>query len=153
LFAVDVVEWARSLGQRALQRALPCRTEVLLLQHLRSAIHRLRLVHLTDPERALLGRVLNGAARDTEEQMPAQLRPLIEPALTESGIRPRNYPERLALHKRVEELLDRVSARGVFTLGDLRHALSRSNLKMSDLSGPVECVWGDALLQANRRLA
>src|SRR5205085_1760514 len=48
---------------------------------------------------------------------------------------------------------DRVVGSGFLTLGDLRDALSRNQLKLPDLTGPGEFFGGDPLLRANRGLA
>jgi hypothetical protein len=46
-----------------------------------------------------------------------------------------------------------VCDRGFIRLGDLRDAISRNQLKMPDLRGPVELIRGDPLLRADERLA
>ena len=43
--------------------------------------------------------------------------------------------------------------RGFLSMGDLRDALSRNALKLPDIGGPGTLVFGDPLLQADRRLA
>ena len=50
-------------------------------------------------------------------------------------------------------MLDRLAERGFLHIGDLRDAISRNNLKLPDLSGPVGFLRGDQLLQADRRMA
>jgi hypothetical protein len=78
---------------------------------------------------------------------------VVAATLEEIGLAPQNIPERIAFGKMVEELLDGVANRGFLTMGDLRDAISRSNLKISDLSGPKEFFLGDKLLQADRQLS
>ena len=68
-------------------------------------------------------------------------------------VRPANLPERVAYNKLVEEMLDPIVARGFTTLGDLRDAASRGNLKLSDVASPAEFLRGDRLLQSDRELA
>src|SRR5262249_4518068 len=68
-------------------------------------------------------------------------------------LRPGNLPESVARDKLTEELVDLIVARGYLTMGDLRDALSRNQLKLPDLSGPAELALGDQLLRANRRPA
>src|SRR5205814_6804986 len=41
VYALDVVEWALSLGRRPIKRLLPHQREVLMTKHLRSAARRL----------------------------------------------------------------------------------------------------------------
>ena len=45
------------------------------------------------------------------------------------------------------------SSAAFFTLGDLRDALSRNNLKQPDFAGAADFLRGDALLRADGRLA
>ena len=66
---------------------------------------------------------------------------------------PQNLPERVARKKLVEELLDQIGERGFLTMGDLRDAISRNNLKLPDLSEPLDFFRGDQLLRADRKLA
>src|SRR5262249_18432867 len=73
-------------------------------------------------------------------------------ALREVGLRPEDVPEQAALAKVVEELLDQATAHGFLSLGALRDALSRNQMKLADLSGPGELFRGDALLAADARL-
>ncbi|MGL5094089.1 MAG: hypothetical protein ACRDD1_00775, partial [Planctomycetia bacterium] len=53
----------------------------------------------------------------------------------------------------IEELLDRIVETGFLSMGDLRDALSRSNLKLPDVAGVGDLAFGDALLRLNDRLA
>ncbi|HEY1189271.1 MAG TPA: hypothetical protein VGE74_16585, partial [Gemmata sp.] len=54
--------------------------------------------------------------------------------------------------KTVAELLDRVCDRGFLRFGNLRDAVARNQMKLPDLSGPVEFVTGDPLLRADTNL-
>ena len=69
------------------------------------------------------------------------------------GLTPQNLPERVARKKLVEELLDQIGERGFLTMGDLRDAISRNNLKLPDLSEAARFLRGDQLLRADRKLA
>jgi hypothetical protein len=153
LFAVDLVEWALSLFQRPLRRPVPCQRQVLLLKHLRSAGRRLKSARLTDPDRQRLNQLFYGAVLHCEERLRQSFRPVIHNALEEIGVRPENLPERVALNKIMEEMLDRIVERGFVGMGDLRDALSRNNLKMPDLAGLGEFMRGDRLICANRCFA
>jgi hypothetical protein len=53
----------------------------------------------------------------------------------------------------VEELLDRIVETGRLGIGDLRDALARNRLKLTDLSGPIQFFTGDPLIRINRQLA
>jgi len=153
IYTVDLMGCATSFGQRPIKRALPNQREVLMSKHLRSATRRLVTSRLTGQERRQLSRLLHEAAHSSEHQMRTRLRPLVESTLEEVELTPQNIPERIAFGKMVEELLDGVANRGFLTMGDMRDAISRSNLKLSDLSGPKQFFRGDKLLQADSQLS
>lgn len=152
-YTVDLLGYMTSFGRRPIKRELPNQREVLMSKHLRSATRRLVASRLTGQERRRLSRLLHEAAHSSEHQMRTRLRPLAETTLEEVGLTPQNLPERIAFGKMVEELLDGVANRGFLTMGDLRDAISRSNLKIGDLSGPMEFFRGDKLLQADRQFS
>jgi hypothetical protein len=153
VYAVDLVEWAVSLGRRPVKRPVPCQRDVLLLKHLRSAGQRLKAARVSEPYRRRLAGLLQAAVRSAERHVRDRFRPLIRGVLEEVGMAPQNLPEQAALHQLTEELLDRACARGFLTMGDLRDAISRNNLKLPDLAGVREFWHGDRLLRANRGLA
>lgn len=153
IYTVDLVGWVASFGHRPIKRELPNQREVLMSKHLRSATRRLVASKLTGLERRRLSHLLHDAAESAERQMRTRLRPLTVDALEEVGLVPETLPDRVAFAKKVEELLDGVAHRGFLTMGDLRDAISRSNLKLSDLSGPAEFVVGDKLLKADYQLS
>lgn len=152
IYAVDLVEWATSLGRRPIQRLLPNHQEVLMVQHLRGSARHLTAARLPEVDRARFSRLLREAVHRAEGRLRDRLRPEIGRALEETGFGARDLPERVALQKINEELLDRVVETGFLAMGDLRDALSRNNRKLPDLAGPVEFVAGDRLLRADRRL-
>jgi hypothetical protein len=153
VYTVDPIEWALSLGRRPIRRKLPNQREVLICKHLRLASRRLRRVRLADADRMRLGGLLMAAVERAEEGLRERFRPLISRSLLKTGMRPTNRAERVALRKLTEELLDQVVERGFLTMGDLRDATSRNNLKLPDLAGVREFFRGDRLLRADRRLA
>jgi hypothetical protein len=150
---VDLLRWMRSFGKSPLKRPLPNQREVLMAKHLRSAAGRLSTARLTGDQRERLSALLHAAARSAEHQLRLRLSPLIERALLEVGLEPSNVPERVAFGKLVEESLDCIVRRGYLTMGHLRDAISRNNLKLDNLSGFREFWQGDQLLRADRRLA
>lgn len=152
IYTVDLIGWAMSFGQRPVKRPLPNQREVLMSKHLRSATRRLVAARLTGDERDRLSALLHAADQSAERQMRARIRPLTKQALTDVNFVPRNVPEDVSFRKLVEELLDGVVVRGFITMGDLRDAISRSNLKLEDLNGPAEFLLGDKLLQADKKL-
>jgi hypothetical protein len=153
IYAVDLAGWAVTLGRRPFKRLLPDQREILVLTHLRKAAIRLRRLPGPEPERGRLERLVDHAIHLKEAQIRARFRGRIGDALDQAGLRPANLPERVARRKLVEELLDLVVERGYLRIGDLRDALSRSQLKLHDLSGIGEFLRGDPLLQADAELA
>jgi hypothetical protein len=153
LYAVELVEWLRSFGRRPVQRLLTRPREVLVLRHLRSAYRRLTRVKLADEARQRLVIQLRLELHHAGERLRADLRPGLETTLDAVGLTAANLPERIGREKLIAELLDRVGERGFLNFGDLRDAVARNPIKLPDVSGPVELLRGDALLQADRRLA
>ena len=150
---LDLIDWAIGLGRRPLRRAVPHLREVMMSSHLHAASKRLNAARMTRADRERLSALLVPAVRRAEGSLRDRFRPLIVGAFNSTGLQPRNLPERVASGKLVEELLDRIVGRGFLTLGDLRDACSRSNLKLPDLAGPVEFFRGDRLLRTDRALA
>jgi hypothetical protein len=72
--------------------------------------------------------------------------------LDDVNLHPYSLPERVAEKKLVDELLDQAVAVGRLSLGDLRDAISRNDLKMPDL-GREELRAGDRLLRCDRILS
>ena len=153
LYALDLWGWAKALGRRPIKRPLPGQRDVLMAKHLRAAASRLSSTRLPPRARARLDALLQSAVHRAETSLRARFRPLIERILDEVKLTPRNLPERVARKKMVHELLDAIVDRGFLTMGDLRDALSRNNLKLPDLSNRKQLLWGDQLLQADRQLA
>ena len=152
-YRVDLLPWLFSLGRRPLKTPLPDVGEVALATGLRGALRRLPQVRLGPSERARLESLLRPAVHRAEEGLRERLRPRITATLGSTWVVPGNLPERVALSKLIEELLDQVVKRGHLTLGDLRDAASRSDLKLPDLEGPGDFWRGGRLLLADRALA
>lgn len=153
VYTVDLVEWALSWGRRPIKRPLPNQRDVLMLKHLRSAERRLGGARISKEERRQLALLVSEGIGQVETRLRQRLRPAIAAALDEVDLRPQNLPERVARKKLVEELLDRIVDRGFATMGDLRDAISRNNLKLPDLPWPFGFFHGDQLLKADRKLA
>ncbi len=152
LYAVDLVEWLRSLFRRPIKRPLPEQREVLLLKHLRSATRRLETVRVPEADRIHLVHLLLGAVTRKEKELRDRFRPRMVAVMTEAGLVPQTLPERVARDKLVEELLDHVVEHGFSSVGDLRDIVARSQLKLPDLASPVELVGGDRLLRADKQM-
>ncbi len=152
-YRVDLWKWLRSFGRDPLKRPLPNQRVVLMSKHLASATRRLGSVRLDVLERQELSHLLHESAAAAERLMRRRLEPFVAHSLHDTGFTANSVVEEVAFEKMVEELLDRVVHRGFLTLGDLRDAVSRNQLKMADLSGSGEFLSGDALLQADQRLS
>jgi len=152
VFRLEPVSWLLSLGRRPLKHPLPHLREVVMSKHLQSAAKWLRQVRLPREARARLEGLLRPAVHRAEEALRRRFRPWVDSTLESEWVRPGNLPERVAYRKLVEEMIDPIVSRGFTTLGDLRDAASRGNLKLSDLNGPGEFFRGDRLLQADRAL-
>ena len=153
IYTIDLVEWALSWGRRPIKRQLPNQRDVLMLKHLRSAARRLAVVRLSDAQRRQLALLVHEAQGRVEARLRKHIRPQIAAALDAVGLVPQNLPERVARKKLIEELLDQIGQRDFLTMGDLRDAISRNNLKLADLSNLRDLIRGDQLLRADRALA
>lgn len=153
IYTVDLVEWALSFGRRSIKQELPNQRDTLLLKHLRSAVRRLPGARISDDERRRLAVVIMAAIVRIEMRLRDKLRPKIVEAFDKTGFCPQNMPERVARKKITEEMLDRVAARGFLSMGDLRDAISRNNLRLPDVAGVRDFFRGDLLLRVDRQLA
>ncbi len=149
---IDVMGWILSLGRRPLRRELPNQRLVLVARHLRSAQRRLPAVRISDRQRRQLAEVLNAATKTAEDRLREGFRPKLVAALDEVGLLPQNLVETVSRRKLVEELLDRIVERRFLTLGEVRDAVSRNQVKEPDCAGPGNFFHGDAVLRLNRRL-
>ena len=70
------------------------------------------------------------AVHRAEDALRERFQPWVESTLESAWVRPANLPERVAYRKLVEEMIDPIVSRGFTTLGDLRDAASRGNLKL-----------------------
>jgi hypothetical protein len=152
-YRVDLVRWAVSLGRQPIHRPLPAQREVAISKHLRSAVRRVPAVGLTEAMRQRLSGLLETATHHAEVRLRDRFRPAVTRALDDAGLRPHNVPEKVAWKKLVAELLDRIVESGHLTMGDLRDALSRNNLKLADFSWHADGLRGDPLLRADQKLA
>ena len=153
LYKPDLVEWAYTRFRQPLVRPLPLQPLVLAVRHLRSAAGRLPAVRVAAAVRQTLSELLHAALHHAESRLRERCRPVFTEVLDEVALHAENFPEAVARRKLVEELTDRVVEHGFLTLGHLRDALSRNELKLSDVAGPLALLTGDALLRANRLLA
>lgn len=151
-YKVDLVKWIVSRGRRPLRRPLSNLREVTMAKHLASAASRLVYVRLSGIERERLTQLLHDAARLAEEQMRTRMRPALSETLLAVGLKPTSVPEQVAFDKLVEDSLDCIASRGYLTMGYLRDAISKNDLKLPDLQELKELYRGDYLLRADDRL-
>lgn len=152
IFQLDVVGWLRSFGRAPLKRELPNQREVLIAKHLRGALQRMPSLRMTGILRDRMTSLLHKAVSRAEHELRETMRPRLEQGLDDVGLIATNRPEIVARKKLVEELLDRVVAKGFFNLGDVRDAVSRNNLKLRDITEWGELWTGDEALRADATL-
>lgn len=151
--AVDLVGWALSRGKRPLVRSLAATREVRIAKHVHAASAKLVACTLaSSDEHEQLAEALHDIVEHADDRVRTALRPKIEAALDQVEVHPHSLPERVGEKKLVDELLDRAVSVGRFTLGDLRDAISRNDLKLPDLA-LADLGRGDQLLRADKLLA
>jgi hypothetical protein len=152
IYRVDVLKWIFSRGKRPLRRPLNSIREVMMAKHLASSAGRLVNVRLSGLERERLDGLLHEATHLAEQQMRQRMRPAIKQTMLNVGLVPKSVPEQVAMDKLVEDSLDCIAERGYLTMGYLRDAISRNDLKLPDLTDPMELIRGDHLLRSDDRL-
>jgi len=153
IYKTDLLSWLKNLGRVSLKRPLPNQRIVMMSKHLRRAVLRVPVVQINATGRQELSRLLHAAADAAEHILRRRMEPLVREALRAAGFVPQGVVERVALQKVTQELLDGVVQRGFLTLGNLRDAISRNQLKMPDLNNVRELVTGDPLLRADKILS
>lgn len=151
-FKIDLVKWIVSRGKRPLKRPLKSLREVAMAKHLASAASRLTHVRLSGSDRKNLTVLLEHAAELAEKQMRERMRPVLADTLVSVQLLPSSVPEQVASEKLVEESLDCIAERGYLTMGYLRDAISRNDLKLPDIQELKEVWHGDQLLRADDQL-
>lgn len=152
-YRVDFWKWLRSFGRTPLRRPLPNQRIVLMSKHLNTATQRLGSVQLSPEARDELSHLLHESAAAAERLLRRRLEPFLSHSLHDTGFAANSVVEEVAFEKLVQELLDGVVHRGFLTLGDVRDAVSRNQLKMPDLADAREFLSGDPLLQSDQRFA
>ena len=150
--AVDVIGWMLSRGKRAVVRPLPATRDLEMVRRVRKASNKVIAVQLSRDDRAQLAEVMHAISAAADEHLRAVYRPAITRALQTVGLESRSITDRVAEKTLVDELLDRAVTVGRLTLGDLRDALSRNDLKLPDLA-LSDLRGGDPLLRADVILA
>lgn len=153
LYRVDLWRFAITGGRTPLKRPLPNLRAVLITKHLRTASRRVGALRIAPEARATLTELLHRTAERAEELVRSRMEPQVVHALDAAGIQPQSVVERVAFHKLCAELLDSVVQRGFLTLGHVRDAVSRGQIKLPDLSSPQEFLRGDPLLRTDQQLS
>lgn len=151
-YRVDLLRWITSLGGKPLRRPLYNLQEVQMAKHLASATSRLVHVRLSGNDREQLTQLLEQASHQADHQMRLRIREPLRKTLLEVGMTPSSFPEQVAMDKLVEDALDCISERGYISMGYLRDAISKNDLKLPDLHGIKEAWSGDRLLKADDQL-
>lgn len=152
-YRTRLVAWAVSLGGVPLITPLPSQRVALVHRHAAAAFHRLPALRLEGPLGDVATALVTAALETTETAVRTRLAPPIRGSLTAAGFEPETLVEQAAFDKLVDELLDGIVERGFESFGNVRDAVSRSQVKLADLSGIGELVAGDSLLRADRNLA
>jgi len=153
VYRFNVLGWMRTLGGEPLRRELPLLETVQSAKYLRSTADRASSIRIPAADRQRLMALIDEVQSRSDQELRQTVRPLIGKTFDDVGLVPQNIPERVARHKVIEGLLDRLVERGFITMGDVRDALSQNSLKLPDVSGPLELAAGDRLLRADRKLA
>lgn len=147
--AVDVVGWALSRGKRSIVRPLPATRDLEMVRRIRKASNKVAAVQLpTREDRNELADAMHAISAAADVHLRKVYRPIILQALQAVGLEAHSIPDRVAEKTLVDELLDRAVTVGRLTLGDLRDALSRNDLKLPDLA-LADLRAGDPLLRAD----
>ena len=152
-YRTQLLSWAFTSGRVPLIRPLPSQRTALVHRHAASAFRRLPALRLPDDLTRVATALLGPALDTTEARLRARLGPRVREALEHAGLAPTLVVEEAAFDKLVDDLLDDICRRGFESFGSVRDAVSRSQVKLPDLSGPGELVHGDPLLRADRNLA
>ncbi len=152
-YRTQLLSWAASLGRVPLIRPLPLQRVALIHRHAVAAFRRLPAVGLPGRQADAASAWLAGVVESTEVKVRSRFAGPVRRSLLAAGLEPEPLVEEAAFDKLVDELLDGVVGRGFESFGNVRDAVSRSQVKLSDLTGLSELVEGDPLLRADRNLA
>jgi len=150
--AVDVAAWVLSRGKRAVVRKLEATRELRVARAVHMALGRAHHARLAPAERKPLTEALGRAARLGDDRARDALRPRFRRVIDKVGLKATSTPERISRDKLVEELIDQILDSGFLSFPQLRDAISRNQVKLSDLSGGAELLHGDPLLKADAEL-
>jgi hypothetical protein len=146
---VDFFTWAFSFGKQKIVRELPATREVRIAKHIHNAVAKIPACGVPSEE---LTESLHEMRDRADANVRDVMRPKIESALDQVDLHPHSLPERVGEKKLIDELLDRAVGVGRLTIGNLRDAVSKNDLKTNDLE-LRELRTGDQLLRADDLLS
>ena len=152
-YRTQLLSWAVTLGRTPLIRPLPHQRTALIHRHVAAALRRLPSLNLSTDMVEAGNALLLPAIETTAANVRSRLAPAVRHSLSTAGLAPRSLVEEAAFDTLVDELLSDIANRGFESFGNVRDAVSRSQVKLHDLQGLRELALGDPLLKANRRLA
>lgn len=152
-YATGLFRWLLTLGRQSLTEPLPCRRLVQIHRHSVAAATRLARIHLNPVDRAEAEATLGIPVATTLRRAREAIKPRVAMAILRGGLRPGCLVEEAAFAALVEELLDAVTDRGFISFSNLRDAVSRNQLKLSDLASIAELMRGDQLLRCDLALS
>lgn len=150
--AVDLLGSLRSWRRLPVIRTLPLASHTREKTHLRRALGRLSKTTLTHGERARVASVFRRWLHANERRLADAVRPRLERALEDVGLRPNDASTRVARAKLVDELIDVIHRDGFFGISQLRDALSRNELPLPGLTVGEALGADDPLLAIDRAL-
>ncbi len=151
-FTTRLMRWLFSFGKQPIQLKLQRHGLVRSLRYLQSTHQKLSLLPLSDEVQTQWEDALHAALEHLEDELREEFRPELMEAMSAAGFHAITHPERVALAKICEELIDFVVHRGLFTFSDVRDVISRNDLRLNDQT-VRDFVAGDQLLHLNKELA
>jgi len=152
-YRTQLLSWAVTLGRVPLVRPLPKQRTALVHRHVATAFRRLATLGLPPDLADQAAAILGAGLVATEATLRERLGPPVRAALAAAGLAAPSLVEEAAFDKLADDLLDDLATRGFESFGNVRDAVSRSQVKLPDLAGLRELVGGDPLLRADRNLA
>lgn len=151
--ALDIMGWILSGGVSRLRRPMILVDVIRATRFLRMAQQHLTFTRIDNSARQSVESLLRTARLANENEVRAQIGPVLSEALGDAGFNPTSQLGKLALGQIVETLIDRILEQGFLTFQNLRDALAVSPVKMPDLADFAQWVRGDELLLLDRRLS
>lgn len=151
--ALDIMGWILSGGVSRLRRPMILVDVIRATRFLRMAQQHLTFTRIDNSARQSVESLLRTARLSNENEVRAQIGPVLSEALGDAGFSPTSHLGKLALGQIVETLIDRILEQGFLTFQNLRDTLAVSPVKMPDLADFAQWVRGDELLLLDRRLS